>query len=187
LTPDPLAPHVPAVANDERAPAPSGGPDDEPAPAPSGAPDDEPAPAPSGAPDDERAPAPSDEPAPRRPSLAPPNRLARFLLLGGGLCAAAQLLPQLPRERRLALRLDDPTTVTSVEVTWTRDGREDALAGASFRFEAGRAPRRLESTVRLPNGAYDVEVVVLRADGPRTLRRPVTLEGGDEITLTVPR
>ena len=85
------------------------------------------------------------------------------------------------------LRVEDATTVTSVEVTWTRDERDEPLAGSAWRFEAGRAPRRLESTVRLPNGAYEVEVVVARADSTRTIRRQVSLEGGDEITLPVPR
>jgi hypothetical protein len=131
---------------------------------------------------------PIDEPIEEPPPRAKPGaRLARFVLLGGALLAGAQLLPQLPRERRLTVRLEDAPSITSVEVTWVRDGRDEPVAGSSFRFTAGSAPRRVESTLRLPDGPYDVDVVVVRGDEARTVRRRVTLEGGDEITLSVPR
>ncbi len=85
------------------------------------------------------------------------------------------------------LRLDDPATVTSIDLAWTRAGRDEPVVGSSWRFEAGRAPRRLESTVRLANGSYEVEIVVQRADGPRASSRLVALDGSDEVTIIVPR
>jgi hypothetical protein len=112
------------------------------------------------------------------------RRLGFFLLVGGGVLAAAQLLPRWPHERHLSLRLDDPSTVTSVDLAWTRQGYDgEPSAGSSWRFPAGKAPRRVEGAVKLPNGTYEVEITILRTDSSQTIHRSVALEGADDVVL----
>lgn len=108
-----------------------------------------------------------------------------LLFVGVGIVAASQILPKWPREHSVVVRLDDPATVVTVELAWTREVGADPLAGSSWRFAAGRAPRRLESTVRLPNGDYDVEIAIVRTESSQTTHRSVVLHGDDEVVLPV--
>lgn len=111
--------------------------------------------------------------------------MTSLLLVGAGLVAATQILPKWPREHPVVVRLDDPATVVAVELAWTSALAGDPLAGSSWRFAAGRAPRRLESTVRLPNGDYDVEIAIARTESSQTTHRSVVLHGDDEVVLPV--
>jgi hypothetical protein len=108
--------------------------------------------------------------------------------------AAMSLAPHLPRERHVELRLDDPSSITAVNVDWTAalkpraasPGRADeALQGASWRFAAGTAPRSLVTTVRLPDGAYEMDIRIDRVDRVESVQRSITLGGADQIAVPV--
>ena len=117
------------------------------------------------------------------------TRLRRFapVVLALGVAAAlTQVLPHLPHEREVELRLDDPSSITSVELAWVRAG--DAVQGASWRFEPGKAPRSLTTTVRLPDGEYDVDIELARAleaSEPTRVRRTITLADANRISLVL--
>src|SRR5262245_17369597 len=103
--------------------------------------------------------APEDE-----PRVAPPRATRRWavgLLVAGALSAAYILMPHVPRDRQIDLRIEEPNTVTGVEITWSRpasaghadEQAEEPLRGASFRFPPGTAPKKINYFVRLPDGS----------------------------------
>ncbi len=114
------------------------------------------------------------------------RRLVRLLPVLGAAVALGSLLPHLPKERQVELRLEHPDTVTAVELTWL-DRRDASQAtpvqGGAWRFSPGAAPRFVSTTVKLPDGAYDLEITVERAEGRDALHRSVTLGDSDRITL----
>src|SRR5262249_3035022 len=101
------------------------------------------------------------------------------------------LTPRVPKDRHIDLAIEQPLTVTGVDVTWfrasdaDRDGEraEEPLRGASFRYSAGTAPRNINYIVRLPDGSYRVELVVRRGEQAESVWRSVTLGDADQITL----
>lgn len=139
-----------------------------------------------------------DEPAPtsERPSEPPPaaprsrlKRFSPFFLVVGLIAAAVLLIPHVPRERRVELRLDDPTTVTGVELSWSAlDAAErnegEPLEGVRFRFEVGQAPPLLKTPARLADGRYALELTLERGGERTQLRRLITV--GDDASITVP-
>lgn len=133
---------------------------------------------------DTRSPAPSERPRWSR-------RVAALVLLAGAMLAASVFFGRVPKEREIELKLDDAAAVRGVAVTWTdarsaRGGTEGTpLQGSSWHFAEGTAPRSLRTTVRLPDGAYAVEIAVDRAVGHETTRRMVTLGDADRIAVPV--
>jgi hypothetical protein len=104
------------------------------------------------------------------------------------LAIAAVLLPRVPHEREVDLRLEDPASVVGVEVTWLAEGDAEggrAVQGGSWHFAPGTAPRSLSTTVRLPKGRYVVEITVERPEGRGSLRRVITLDDSDRLTLPI--
>jgi hypothetical protein len=99
------------------------------------------------------------------------------------------ILPQLPRERHLDLRLDEPSSIVGVHLDWTASSApvpgDEPLQGSTWRFAPGSAPRLLPATVRLPDGSYSVEIRIDRVDQTETVRRSITLGEADRITVPV--
>jgi len=118
------------------------------------------------------------------------RRFAPVIVALGAAAALSQLVPHWPHERQIELRLDHPASVTAVEVAWLRNG--DAVQGGSWRFAQGAAPPSLTTTIRLPNGAYDVDIEVERSgaevdenDRRLTMRRAITLGDAERISLVL--
>ncbi|HVY49559.1 MAG TPA: hypothetical protein VHB21_26885, partial [Minicystis sp.] len=124
----------------------------------------------------------SADDAPR--GLARLRRFAPVVLVAGVVASGALVLPKLPKSRDVELRVADPETVTAVEVAWAEDG--SPIQGASWRFEPGHAPRTLSSTLKVPDGRYDVDISVRRSTEEQTSRRSVELRDTDHVTLRVP-
>lgn len=74
--------------------------------------------------------------------------------------------------------------ITRIEALWTRleEPVGEAVAGSTFHFQAGKAPRRVRTTVHAPPGPYWLEVTVMRGEEPTVLRQRVVLES-DEMTV----
>jgi hypothetical protein len=77
-----------------------------------------------------------------------------------------------------------------LDVTWSRiDGDKNAapqpetVAGGSFRFEPGTAPKIIRTNVRLPNGSYALDITLERADHSTSIQRTVNLGDSDQITI----
>ncbi len=130
-------------------------------------------------------------------SVAPPrsllHRLAPLMLVGGAVAATVVFVPHLPRERHVEFRLDDSATIVGIDVDWSASDRrastnsslDEPLQGASWRFRAGTAPSMIPATIRLPDGAYDVEVLVERTDRTESVHRLITLGDADRITVPI--
>ncbi|MDI1436652.1 hypothetical protein [Polyangium sorediatum] len=124
-----------------------------------------------------------------KPLFAPSplrRRLLSLLLLAGGGAAFLSLAPHWPKEHTVDFRLDGEIgTVVGFDVTWSRAGAEaGAVSGSSFRFEPGRAPKIVHTTVHLPDGSYALDIRIDRADRSDSIQRTLTL--GDAEKITVP-
>lgn len=130
----------------------------------------------------------SDRPEPPAPRPRW-RRLAPLVLLGGAAAAVVSLLPHVPHERQVEFQLEDPSTVVGLDVSWTDlendKSSDDTLQEGRWNFAAGSAPRALVTTVRLPDGNYEVDVTIKRAEGARSLRRTLTLGDGERIIVTL--
>ena len=115
------------------------------------------------------------------------RRIAPLLLVAGLGIAVAPLLGSFPREREVDIRVSDAADVVGIDLTWTEapGGEGDALQASSWRFAPGTAPRSLRTTVRLPDGAYDVAITVSRTLGSESTHRAITLGDADRITLPI--
>ena len=130
-------------------------------------------------------PAPADEALPE-PRPAPPkrSRITRILVLVGALGAAALVLPRVPRDREIELRVEDPATIVAIDVAWSRDdATHEPVQGGSWRFAPGQAPRSLTTSVHLPNGRYAVDVTVERTEGRDEIHRVIDLADTDHVTI----
>lgn len=133
---------------------------------------------------DEETPPQAEEPA--KPLFTPSprrRRLLSLLLLAGGGAAFLSLAPHWPKERSVDFRLDGEVgTVVGFDVTWSRPGAE-AVGGSSLRFEPGRAPKIVHTTVHLPDGSYALDIRIDRADRSDSMQRTLTLGDAEQITV----
>lgn len=116
------------------------------------------------------------------------HRAAPLLLLAGGALAATYVLPQVPHERTVTLRLDDAPSVTGIDVSWTPVGEgrpADPMQGATWRFAQGKAPRALDTPVRLAEGRYTLDVMVTRGSQREEIRRTIILRDSDRVTISL--
>jgi hypothetical protein len=113
------------------------------------------------------------------------ERWPLLLLLAGGLGAAHFISPHLPKDREVDLALEDPASVTAVDITWSSPDGEEPVQGGSYRFEPGKAPRKLRIRAHLPDGRYALDVGVQRGAQRDTVRRVVRLGDGGSITVPV--
>jgi hypothetical protein len=121
--------------------------------------------------------------------LARLRRFAPFLLAGGLMVAATQVIPSAPRDRSVELRLDDPASIVAVEIAWTAvDAREQSvgepLAGGVYRFAPGTAPATIKAPTQLADGRYAIEARLDRVGERTMVRRVITL--GDQAAITIP-
>jgi hypothetical protein len=140
----------------------------------------------------EQAAPPSERPSEPPPPVAPLSRLKRFspfLLVAGLIAAAVLLIPHVPRERRIELRIEDPATVIGVELSWSavdaaQRNEGDALEGARFRFEPGQAPALIKAPAHLADGRYALELSLERVGERVHVRRLITV--GEDAAITIP-
>lgn len=129
--------------------------------------------------------APDPPPEPEQPDKPKPRRrLPRWAILSVILVAAYFVLPSLPRDHQVVLRLEDPSSVVGVELDWSPAQQGEPFRGGSWRFDPGHAPHTVTSNVRVPNGDYSLKARVFRQDRADEVRRVVTL--GDAESITVP-
>jgi hypothetical protein len=99
------------------------------------------------------------------------RRLAPLVLVAAGLGAYAMFDRQLPHERDVVIELGDAAAdVKELEVSWTRAGTDEAQLTTRWRFEKGKAPARLKTRARLPDGEWEAEVGIQRYDTPGEAR-----------------
>jgi hypothetical protein len=94
------------------------------------------------------------------------RRLAPLLLLAGGLGAYVMVDRDLPHEHEVSYDLGSAAReITGLEVTWSREdaGVEEAALTTRWHFAEGTAPTRVPARVRLPAGAWQVDVGVEKA------------------------
>lgn len=112
------------------------------------------------------------------------GKLALLLLLVGAGIAARFLVPRLPKERTVELRLPEPVSITAVDVAWAPVTQDDeAVQGADWRFVTGRAPPVLQTVVRLPDGRYALDVRVERGAEREAFHRVIALGDADRVTV----
>jgi hypothetical protein len=105
------------------------------------------------------------------------------LLLAGAGVAASLLLPKLPHEHQVGLRLPDPASVTAVDVAWTSPTDGDPVQGGSWRFASGSAPAMVQTRPRLPDGRYGLDVIIERGPSRESFRKAITLSEADHIVV----
>jgi hypothetical protein len=128
-------------------------------------------------------------PPPQPGLLLPPNRrrFAPLLLIAGAAVAAFMLVPSVPHEHHVTLRLQAPETVTGIDLAWAPEGEalapHDATQGGAWRFAPGTAPATVDTRVTLPDGRYELDVDVERGVAHEALRRVIRFGDGDNITV----
>jgi len=113
-----------------------------------------------------------------------------MLLLGGGVAAASIMLPHLPHERQLELRIEDRDQLSSVELTVSSPSATDEaeapfVMGSSWHFPDGRVPASLVTSMRVPDGRYEVDVVLLRAGTRQSIHRTIAFHDAERITVPI--
>lgn len=132
-------------------------------------------------------PAPADE-APSEPEPIPArpkrSRFIRVAVVVGGLGVASLVLPHVPRDREIELRVVEPSTIVAIDLAWSRDdAAHEPIQGGSWRFAPGQAPRALTTSVHLPSGRYAVDITVERTEGRDELHRVIELADADHVTV----
>lgn len=129
----------------------------------------------------------SRPPATRSPLL----RLAPLVLVAGAVAAASFIVPRVPHQHRVSLRLHAREMVTGVDSAWrplpegpgTALRREDAMQGGSWHFVAGAAPATIETHVSVPEGRCELEVIVERGAAREGFHRVVSFGDADDILV----
>lgn len=150
---------------------------------------------------DPNAPEPLPEAAPEaadsgatQPAQGPPEpvvrpsatrRFAPLVLLAGAAAAAFTLVPHLPKERQIELRLDEVASIVDVELSFARSADGEPVQGNSWHFGAGRAPASLTTSVNLPDGRYEVDISVQRTQERQSIHRVISVGSSDQITIPV--
>ena len=129
----------------------------------------------------------AEQPPARKRPLLDRGRLARLVAILGVLALLVSMrwivLPHVPQERDIEMRLASPQDVVALDVRWSAAGSTDDIAMTSLRFPAGAAPSSVRTQVRLPDGAYDVAIHVERTAGVDSTRRRVTFDDADRVTI----
>jgi hypothetical protein len=113
------------------------------------------------------------------------RRIGTILFAAGCAAVLLTILPRLPQDRQVELRLADRQDVTAVDLTWSSTGGE-ALQGSSFRFDEGRAPSSWTVEIRLPEGDYTLDTSVRRAGRSTSARQSVLVKGEEPILVSLP-
>ena len=122
------------------------------------------------------------------------RRAAPLLVLAGAGLASLVLVPRVPHERGVGLRLPDAGSVTGLDVAWApaprADGAgvatasgEEPVQGGSWHFASGAAPATVETRVHLPDGRYELNVTIERGSSREAFRKVITLGDADHILV----
>jgi hypothetical protein len=107
-------------------------------------------------------------------SVGAKGRWLRVAMMIAAVGIALVLARGWPKERTVRYVLGDRARgIDALEARWAPEGQEDnadELRTVSFRFGADQAPRVVTQAIRLPDGIYDVEIILVSA-GRRTLFR----------------
>ncbi|HET8732417.1 MAG TPA: hypothetical protein VFM45_01470 [Anaeromyxobacteraceae bacterium] len=107
----------------------------------------------------------------------------RLLVLVGVAVIGLFFVRSLPRDVTLVYALDAPASVRDLEVEVRRGA--DVLRHAEYRYAAG-APAQVSHAVKLPDGAYDVVIRVVRQGAtPRRVVIPLSVSESGAIVLPV--
>jgi hypothetical protein len=93
-------------------------------------------------------------------------RFARLLLFGGLAVAVVALLPSVPREQVLLIRLQERELVRELRASWSTPAEGESGGGFTLHFSEA-APHTVRHTVSLPNGSYVFDIAVDHAESPR--------------------
>ena len=129
----------------------------------------------------------SDAPATTgSPGGAPQRRRwAPLILVAGAIALAVFLVPRLPKQRQVELRLDDASTIVEVNLSVARSSDGEPVQGNTWHFAPGSAPASLRTTMSLPDGRYEIDVTVQRAAGRQSIHRVISLDNSDQIAIPV--
>lgn len=115
------------------------------------------------------------------------GKIARLIALAGVLTVVlatkSLVIPRVPVDREVELRLPSPATVLAVDVRWSAVGSNEDIATTSLHFPAGSAPASVRTTAYLPDGDYDVAIEVERTSGVDSTRRRILLHDSDRVTI----
>lgn len=119
------------------------------------------------------------------------RRLAPILLVAAVLLVLETMRPSLPHDQRIVLDLGSAApAVTRVDLTFDdpRHPDEEPAVASTWNFAPGKAPERIATTVRLPNGEWDLDIRVSRTTDERPIRigRRVDLAGGETVLRLEP-
>lgn len=112
------------------------------------------------------------------------RRLAPLLLILAAVGAGYVVAPHTPRERTVELRLDQPSTITAVEIAWAwASAGDEPVQGSSWRFALGQAPATLSTHVKLPSGRYRLDVTIERGAERAAVQRAIDLADSDRVSV----
>ncbi len=120
---------------------------------------------------------------PRLRRLSPLILLLAAIVLYFGVVA-----PRAAEDHHVILELQgDVAVIDRVDLVWTGIDvhPDEAIGGAIFRFDSKPPPPRVRTTVHAPPGDYWLDVTMGRPGGAETVRRRISL-GGGEIKIFVP-
>jgi hypothetical protein len=113
------------------------------------------------------------------------RRIASIVFALGCASLLLTILPAMPQDRGVELRLPESAAVTAVELTWLSP-EGDPLQGTSLRYAPGSAPSLWTLQTQLPEGDYTVEATVQRGTARASMRQFVRVKGDEPITLSLP-
>ena len=115
------------------------------------------------------------------------GRVARWVALAGVvamvIATKSLVLPHVVEEHEVEVQLDSPGDVLGLDMRWSAPGTTDDIVTTMLHFPAGTAPPSVRTTVRLPDGAYDVAIAVERVGGVDSSRRRITLDNTGRVTI----
>jgi len=120
-------------------------------------------------------------------SPEPPKRRrwAPLILVAGAIAAAVFLVPRLPKQRKVELRLDDASTIVEVELSVARSSDGEPVQGNTWHFAPGSAPASLLTSMSLADGRYEIDITVQRTDRRQSIHRVIALDNSDQIAIPV--
>jgi hypothetical protein len=111
------------------------------------------------------------------------RRLSRLiLLLAAVLIYFGVVAPNTAEDHAVTLELQGPTgEITKLETLWTGIDVNpgEAVGGATFNYPSGQVPSSVGTTVHSAPGVYWLDVTVHRGSKSSTIRRRISLSGGD--------
>jgi hypothetical protein len=115
------------------------------------------------------------------------GKVARWVAIAGVLAVAlvgkSLLLPRIPSDHDVEVLFESPQDVTGLDLRWSEAGADEDIVATSLHFSAGSAPSSVLTQVHLPDGPYDVAIIVERAGRVDSTRRHITLDNTTRVTI----